>query len=176
MQKPLVVVVVGASGDLARKKTYPSLYELYQHGLLPPETVIWGYARTPKNHLEFRDHLHVHLTGSQIPHAKRTLKEFLRMCYYHHGSSYGDSNAYQSMLGEITDTAAFDAGEANVLYCKCTTVHACTCWVVPGLTLFQSAYMLLPRPGHSTQCLWRNGAYIGRAFQRSGRRKNQICH
>ena len=31
----LSVVVVGASGDLARKKIFPALYALYHEGMLP---------------------------------------------------------------------------------------------------------------------------------------------
>ncbi len=32
----LSVVVVGASGDLAKKKIFPALFALYYEGLLPP--------------------------------------------------------------------------------------------------------------------------------------------
>lgn len=35
MQERLSIVVLGASGDLAKKKTYPSLWDLFVHGLLP---------------------------------------------------------------------------------------------------------------------------------------------
>ena len=30
----LTIFVVGASGDLAKKKTYPSLFDLFRHGFL----------------------------------------------------------------------------------------------------------------------------------------------
>jgi len=42
----LAVCVVGASGDLAKKKTFPSLLNLYDDNLLPKNTIIWGYARS----------------------------------------------------------------------------------------------------------------------------------
>ena len=35
MHQALTVVVIGASGDLAKKKTYPSLFALYCGNLLP---------------------------------------------------------------------------------------------------------------------------------------------
>lgn len=41
-----VVVVLGASGDLAKKKTFPALFALYQQELLPKDLHIVGYART----------------------------------------------------------------------------------------------------------------------------------
>ena len=37
----LSVIVIGASGDLANKKTFPALYELYLTGLLPPSAWHW---------------------------------------------------------------------------------------------------------------------------------------
>ncbi len=50
----LTVIVVGASGDLAKKKTYPALYELHLAGLLPPGTIITGYARSKLSNEKLR--------------------------------------------------------------------------------------------------------------------------
>ncbi|KAK7069767.1 glucose-6-phosphate 1-dehydrogenase [Halocaridina rubra] len=41
-----VFVVFGASGDLAKKKIYPTLWWLYKDNLLPMNLVIVGYARS----------------------------------------------------------------------------------------------------------------------------------
>ncbi len=41
-----VFVVLGASGDLARKKIYPTLWWLYRDKLLPHKTHFIGYARS----------------------------------------------------------------------------------------------------------------------------------
>jgi glucose-6-phosphate 1-dehydrogenase len=41
-----VFVVFGASGDLAKKKIYPTLWMLYRDKLLPANTSIVGYARS----------------------------------------------------------------------------------------------------------------------------------
>ncbi|XP_072017532.1 glucose-6-phosphate 1-dehydrogenase-like [Amphiura filiformis] len=41
-----IFVVMGASGDLAKKKIYPTLWWLYKDGLLPKNTTIVGYARS----------------------------------------------------------------------------------------------------------------------------------
>ncbi|CCW67650.1 unnamed protein product [Phytomonas sp. Hart1] len=45
-ERPLSIVLFGASGDLAKKKTFPALFDLYCDGLLPREINIVGYART----------------------------------------------------------------------------------------------------------------------------------
>lgn len=41
-----VIVVFGASGDLAHKKTYPALFSLFNQGFLLPPFKIIGYARS----------------------------------------------------------------------------------------------------------------------------------
>ncbi|GAB1605123.1 glucose-6-phosphate 1-dehydrogenase-like isoform X1 [Argonauta hians] len=43
---PHVFVILGASGDLAKKKIYPTLWCLFRDNLLPPETHFIGFARS----------------------------------------------------------------------------------------------------------------------------------
>eukprot|EP01129_Flabellula_baltica_P006573 TRINITY_DN2474_c0_g2_i1.p1 TRINITY_DN2474_c0_g2~~TRINITY_DN2474_c0_g2_i1.p1 ORF type:complete len:327 (+),score=63.22 TRINITY_DN2474_c0_g2_i1:28-981(+) len=50
----LSIVVVGGSGDLAKKKTFPSLFSLYRHGLIPNNCIITGYARSKIELEDFR--------------------------------------------------------------------------------------------------------------------------
>ena len=45
LSEGLSVIVLGASGDLAKKKTYPSLLDLFDMGHLPSKCKIVGYAR-----------------------------------------------------------------------------------------------------------------------------------
>ena len=54
-QHSYTVVVVGASGDLAKKKTYPALFALYSNSLLPENTLIYGYARSELSDEKFRE-------------------------------------------------------------------------------------------------------------------------
>src|ERR1700722_20313001 len=42
---PCVVVMFGVTGDLARKKLMPALYDLANRGLLPPGFSLVGFAR-----------------------------------------------------------------------------------------------------------------------------------
>merc|ERR1712142_435135 len=41
-----IFVVFGASGDLAKKKIYPTLWAIYKDNLLPPGTKFVGYSRS----------------------------------------------------------------------------------------------------------------------------------
>ncbi|KAF0697676.1 Aste57867_11647 [Aphanomyces stellatus] len=81
MGESLVVFVIGASGDLAKKKTYPSLFELYTHGYLPEHTTICGYARSRKTDEEFRTFI-----GGYLKTKDTEKKEaFLQKCLYRYG-------------------------------------------------------------------------------------------
>jgi len=97
----LSIVVVGASGDLAKKKTYPSLLNLYEENLLPKEVTIYGYARSSKTHEELRQHLFPHLikTGA----SEQLVKGFLERCFYYSGPTYGDEEAYSTMVSDLVD-------------------------------------------------------------------------
>ncbi|KAF7209773.1 glucose-6-phosphate 1-dehydrogenase [Nothobranchius furzeri] len=41
-----IFIILGASGDLAKKKIYPTLWWLFRDGLLPDDTYIVGFARS----------------------------------------------------------------------------------------------------------------------------------
>ncbi|MGD6053336.1 hypothetical protein QUV15_22715, partial [Xanthomonas citri pv. citri] len=42
---PCSVVLFGVTGDLARKKLMPAIYDLFHRGLLPPGFSLVGFAR-----------------------------------------------------------------------------------------------------------------------------------
>lgn len=101
----LAIVVVGASGDLAKKKTYPSLLNLFDDGLLPDDTVIWGYARSKLTDEDLRDRLRPYLTKSG-DHTEATVENFLKICRYQGGTSYGDIEAFSSIKLSIEEQEA----------------------------------------------------------------------
>lgn len=95
-QQPLVILVVGASGDLAKKKTYPALYDLWQQGLLPQQTRIWGFARTVTTDQEFCNNLRPHLIQSS--NLSASIDTFLDICFYRYGKGYDDATAISAIL------------------------------------------------------------------------------
>eukprot|EP00529_Nitzschia_sp_RCC80_P003578 CAMPEP_0113477456 /NCGR_PEP_ID=MMETSP0014_2-20120614/20214_1 /TAXON_ID=2857 /ORGANISM="Nitzschia sp." /LENGTH=1047 /DNA_ID=CAMNT_0000370545 /DNA_START=30 /DNA_END=3173 /DNA_ORIENTATION=- /assembly_acc=CAM_ASM_000159 len=106
----LVVVVVGASGDLAKKKTFPSLLNLFADDLLPPDTTIWGYARSKLTDDDLRDRLRPFLVESKPKHPDDVIDAFLSRVKYHGGKSYGDVDAF-SELAQNMD--AFEKGSSS---------------------------------------------------------------
>ncbi|CAB9512995.1 6-phosphogluconate dehydrogenase, decarboxylating (Fragment) [Seminavis robusta] len=97
----LTVVVVGASGDLAKKKTFPSLLNLYADKLLPEDTVIFGYARSQLTDDELRSRIRPFLEKSD--HPKATVEAFLNICQYQGGKSYGDKDAFATLKTRIEE-------------------------------------------------------------------------
>lgn len=86
------VVIFGASGDLALKKTFPSLYELYLSSLLPANTLIVGYARSSMTDAEARAKWGNYLkAGTDVDRAA-----FLKLCVYRSGG-YGDNAAFSKV-------------------------------------------------------------------------------
>mmetsp|Transcript_10674 Transcript_10674/g.12478 ORF Transcript_10674/g.12478 Transcript_10674/m.12478 type:complete len:621 (-) Transcript_10674:1748-3610(-) len=83
----LSIVVVGASGDLAKKKIFPAIFALYYEGTLPEKFCIFGYARRVFTQQEFRDMISMTLTcridKSEDCESKHDI--FLERCFYESG-------------------------------------------------------------------------------------------
>jgi glucose-6-phosphate 1-dehydrogenase len=90
-EQSLSIVVLGASGDLSRKKTFPSLFNLYALGLLPQNTTIYGYARTIMILEDFRK-----LISQNCKEFKEKKDEFLQMVHYHAGK-YDSAEDFASL-------------------------------------------------------------------------------
>ena len=86
LHQALTVFVIGASGDLAKKKTYPSLFALYQAGYLPEHAVVVGYARSQKSDDEFRAQIAGYIKVRADDADAAALKQaFLAKCIYRSG-------------------------------------------------------------------------------------------
>ncbi|KAJ2084234.1 Glucose-6-phosphate 1-dehydrogenase [Coemansia sp. RSA 988] len=91
------IVVFGASGDLAKKKTYPALFHLFQQGLLPKRTRIIGYARTQMEHTSFLERVTSYFKeDTDSPDVQR----FLGICAYVSGK-YDVDEDFQRLRSEI---------------------------------------------------------------------------
>lgn len=53
--EPCTLVIFGGSGDLARRKLVPALYNLFLDGSLPSNFAVLGIGRKPLSDQDFRD-------------------------------------------------------------------------------------------------------------------------
>jgi glucose-6-phosphate 1-dehydrogenase len=78
---PCVLVMFGASGDLAKRKLIPAIYNLAAAGFLPDEFAVVGISRSPMSDDEFRQKmsqdLHTFETGTLDPERVEWLKSRL---------------------------------------------------------------------------------------------------
>ncbi|CAD6264124.1 unnamed protein product [Miscanthus lutarioriparius] len=81
------ITVVGASGDLAKKKIFPALFALYYEDCLPKHFTIFGYARSKMTDAELRNMVSKTLTCriDKRENCSEKMEEFLKRCFYHSG-------------------------------------------------------------------------------------------
>lgn len=116
MPKPCAMVIFGASGDLAKLKLIPAMYELAIEGLIDDGFCLIGYARTAMSDDEFRK-----ICAESIAKNARTakkhgvdeakLKWLLDRIYYHTGQydQAADFDKLKAKLDEL-DTKYKSAG------------------------------------------------------------------
>ncbi|GAY48365.1 hypothetical protein CUMW_111110 [Citrus unshiu] len=99
----LSIIVLGASGDLAKKKTFPALFNLYRQGFLQSNEVhIFGYARTKISDDELRNRIRGYLINDKsAPGQSEQVSEFLQLIKYVSGS-YDTEEGFQLLDKEIS--------------------------------------------------------------------------
>ncbi|KAI5451960.1 Glucose-6-phosphate 1-dehydrogenase [Naganishia albida] len=109
-----LIVVFGASGDLAKKMTFPSLFGLFKDGFLPPKTHIVGYARSELERKDFEDRLVGGLDMDK--ESKDKVEKFKKISSYVQGA-YDEDDAFQNLEKELQKMADKDFdGESNRVY------------------------------------------------------------
>lgn len=80
-QKPKAVIVIfGATGDLANRKLFPSIYRLYTDGKICENVNIVGVGRRDWDHEHFRSEVEASISNA-FPDAKVT-RDFMSRFYY----------------------------------------------------------------------------------------------
>jgi glucose-6-phosphate 1-dehydrogenase len=79
---PCGLIIFGASGDLAERKLYPSLYRLRASGQLPKSFYVVGVGRTPLTDDGFRERVRAAVVSSVKNTDAEQLSLFLSAVYY----------------------------------------------------------------------------------------------
>jgi glucose-6-phosphate 1-dehydrogenase len=112
---PVSLVVFGASGDLAHRKLYPSLYELYRKDLLAGGFYLVGCGRTEYSDEQFRDSIRESLKAADVDEPDKFL-EFLRHFYYISGS-YDELTLYNRIEQKLlTLDEKYHLGGCRIFY------------------------------------------------------------
>jgi glucose-6-phosphate 1-dehydrogenase len=102
--EPCSVILFGASGDLAKRKVIPAMYDLAQNNSLGERYSIIGFARTPMTDESFRTTIgEAAKTISEVgPIDAAKWNEFSSNLYYSAGE-YGDPNSYAQLARRLAE-------------------------------------------------------------------------
>lgn len=95
-QLPCNILIIGASGDLTRKKLMPALFSLFSNQMLPADFRIYGFSRTVMDDDAFRESVMEKLTcryQAQGEKCDEYMTSFLSCCHYQAGD-YHDPEAF----------------------------------------------------------------------------------
>ncbi|MCJ7839384.1 glucose-6-phosphate dehydrogenase [Lederbergia sp. NSJ-179] len=95
-----LIVIFGATGDLAKRKLYPSLYHLFTRGKLAEHFAVIGVARRPWTNEILRAHVKDSVLSS-IPEAK-DVEDFIAHFYYQ-PHDVSDSSSYIKLKDLASD-------------------------------------------------------------------------
>lgn len=106
IKKPFIFTLFGASGDLARLKIFPALYELASQRRLPQNYTIVGFARTPKRREEFQEEFRESVRKKMKETVDEAILNNLVDHVFYFTGQYRDHSsfvAYSSFIEEITN-------------------------------------------------------------------------
>src|SRR5215831_13494132 len=83
--EPCAIVMFGASGDLAKRKLLPALYDLAVHSCLAPRFRLLGFARSEMTDDQFRKEATEFLPAPKTVDDKAHHEEFIRHLLYFRG-------------------------------------------------------------------------------------------
>ncbi|XP_036029850.1 glucose-6-phosphate 1-dehydrogenase isoform X3 [Onychomys torridus] len=106
-----IFIIMGASGDLAKKKIYPTIWWLFRDGLLPEDTFIVGYARSRLTVDDIRKQSEPFFKAT--PEERPKLEEFFARNSYVAGQ-YDDPASYKHLNSHMN--ALHQGIQANRLF------------------------------------------------------------
>ena len=105
--EPCTVVLFGASGDLAKRKVIPAMYDLAIHDSFGPSYAIVGFARTQMNDESFRTTIgEAAKSISEVgPIDPKKWEDFASNLHYQAGD-YSNPDAYAQLAKRLTEIEA----------------------------------------------------------------------
>lgn len=97
---PTIFTIFGASGDLAKKKLFISLFDLYSNEMLPDRFAIVGFAHSDYNDQSFRDYVQEILVGHTADYAHDDIEKFISSISYVQGS-FTEPEAFSALSEKL---------------------------------------------------------------------------
>ncbi len=112
-----ILVIFGASGDLAKRKLIPALFELFLRGALPKNFAILGAARSAYNDEKYRlfQKANILKYNKEKPIDEEKLDEFLKLLHYLSFNT-DDVKEYEKLKDKILDLRTLKDIPDNIVY------------------------------------------------------------
>jgi len=105
--EPCAIILFGASGDLAKRKVIPAMYDLAQHNSLGERYAIIGFARTPMTDDSFRANIgEAAKTISEVGPIEPTKWDAFASNLYYSPGDYADQNSYAQLAKRLAEIDA----------------------------------------------------------------------
>jgi len=108
-------IIFGASGDLAKRKIYPAIFDIFKSGYAPRNWRVVGYARSAMSMDQLKENVRPFMSEGK----EGKLEEFFKHCSYLSGQ-YDNDEDYQKLDQFITEQEeqceACSHGKANRIF------------------------------------------------------------
>ncbi|GGJ52433.1 glucose-6-phosphate dehydrogenase [Virgibacillus salexigens] len=108
-----IIVIFGATGDLSKRKLFPSIYRLYKNGKIGEEFAVVGLARRPWTNDVFREN--VRNSIEQSSSKEEDLEDFSSHFYYH-SFDVTDTSSYDDLNNLLEDLEGHYQTDGNRIF------------------------------------------------------------
>jgi glucose-6-phosphate 1-dehydrogenase len=116
IEEPVMLVVFGASGDLAHRKLIPALYHLAYQNLLPPNFSILGFARTKYNDEEFRELARDGVQKYGLNGIDDHIWHWFSQGLFYHTGNYDDLTSFKKLAERVAEIEQQRPTNGNHVY------------------------------------------------------------
>ncbi len=117
MPENQIIVIFGASGDLAGRKLIPALYDLFHQHLLPEHFAIVGVGRTPLNDAAFRSKMMRNIKQfSNFKHEKNCCAEDFTQHLNYISINTGDAGDYKTLKNKLLEVDKIQQTKGNYIF------------------------------------------------------------
>ncbi len=114
---PALLVLFGATGDLAHRKVIPAMYHLWRTNLLPHEFILLAIGRRDYDDDSVRQEIHkaLHQYSRLLPLDEAAWRSFSERIRYHR-LDFADANGFETLSARLDSFDETEGTRSNRLY------------------------------------------------------------
>ena len=110
---PSALVLFGVTGDLAKKKLLPAMYDLVNRGLLPPSFALVGFGRRDWSHEQFREVVRESVEAhARTPFQEDVWRQFASGVRFVRGE-FDEDKAYEALKSTLKELDVHSGTRGN---------------------------------------------------------------